>query len=279
MFFRSSSTLVLVLCFQSAGWAAENGPITSITLSSGGLAEIVRKAELDSSGLIEMSVPLDQVNDVLKSIVVYDEKGVVEGITLPGPHPLAETFKNLPFSVEDLQSPARLLASLQGARVRLDRAGSKVEGLVLGVAGENRGEKGEVWTASVLSDGRITSVDLGADTEITFLDEDIRQKVAKGLAAIGRGKSDGARTVSLKVAGEGEREVAVSYVVPAPIWKTAYRVVTLPDNKARLQAWAVLENASGEDWENVTITLSSGAPVTLKQRLHDLYWRQRREVP
>ncbi len=279
MFFRVSSTAVLVLCFQAAGWAAENGPITSITLSSGGLAEIVRKAELDSSGLIEMTVPLDQVNDVLKSIVVYDEKGVVEGITLPGPHPLDETFKNLPFSVEDLRTPASLLSSLQGARVRLERAGAKIEGPVLGVSTENRGDRGEVQAVSVLSDGRIVSMDLGADTEITFLDEDVRQKVARGLAAVGNGKSDGARLVSLKVAGEGERQVAVSYVVPAPIWKTAYRVVTLPDNKARLQAWAVLENASGEDWKDVAVTLSSGAPVTLKQRLHDLYWKQRREVP
>ncbi|MFC6655945.1 DUF4139 domain-containing protein [Roseibium salinum] len=81
------------------------------------------------------------------------------------------------------------------------------------------------------------------------------------------------------MAGEGAREVAVAYVVPAPIWKTAYRVVMLPQDKARLQAWAVLENASGEDWDNVAITLSSGAPVTLKQRLHDLYWKQRPEVP
>ncbi|MDN3718846.1 hypothetical protein QW131_05555 [Roseibium salinum] len=102
---------------------ADNGPITSITLSSGGLAEVVRKADIDSSGLIRMTVPLDQVNDVLKSIVVYDDKGVVEGITLPGPNPLAETFKNLPFSEADLQSPALLLSKLQGTRVRLEKGG------------------------------------------------------------------------------------------------------------------------------------------------------------
>lgn len=279
MLFRSSSALFLCLMTTTAALSADNGPITSITLSSGGLAEIVRKADIDSAGLINMTVPLDQVNDVLKSIVVFDQAGVVEGITLPGPNPLAETFKNLPFSVDDLQSPARLLSALQGTRVRLDKAGSSVEGLVLGVSARDQGDKGQAFVVSVLSDGRITGVELSADTEITFLDEDIRQKVARALAAVGSGKADGARTVALKVAGEGAREVAVSYVVPAPIWKTAYRVVTMADDKARLQAWAVLENASGEDWENVEVTLSSGAPVTLKQRLHDLYWKQRREVP
>ncbi|WP_417710253.1 DUF4139 domain-containing protein [Roseibium aggregatum] len=279
MITRVSSLTLVCLFLPAAAFAADNGPITSITLSSGGLAEVVRKANIDSSGLINMTVPLEQVNDVLKSIVVFDEAGVVEGITLPGPNPLAETFKNLPFTVEDLQSPARLLAKLQGTRVRLEKAGSTVEGLVLGVSVQDDGDKGQSHVASVLSDGRITGVGLSADTEVTFLDEDIQQKVAKALSAVGSGKSDGARTVALKVAGEGEREVAVSYVVPAPIWKTAYRVVTMADDKARLQAWAVLENASGEDWDGVRITLSSGAPVTLKQRLHDLYWRQRQEVP
>jgi len=279
MLFRSSSALFLCLIAPTAALGADNGPITSITLSSGGLAEVVRKADIDSTGLINMTVPLDQVNDVLKSIVVFDQAGMVEGITLPGPNPLAETFKNLPFSVEDLQSPARLLSALQGTEVRLEKAGSTVEGLVLGVSARDRGTSGQSFVVSVLSEGRITGVELGADTEVTFLDEDIRQKVAKALTAVGSGKADGARTVALKVAGEGAREVAVSYVVPAPIWKTAYRVVTLADDKARLQAWAVLENASGEDWDNVEVTLSSGAPVTLKQRLHDLYWKQRREVP
>jgi len=279
MFFRCASAAIICLVLPGTAFSADNGPITSITLSSGGLAEVVRKADIDSAGLISMTVPLDQVNDVLKSIVVFDETGVVEGITLPGPNPLAETFKNLPFTEEDLQSPARLLSKLQGTRVRLEKAGSTVEGLVLGVSVEDQGDQGQSHVVSVLTDGRMTGVLLSADTEIAFLDEDIRQKVAKALSAVGSGKADGARTVALKVGGEGAREVAVSYVVPAPIWKTAYRVVTLADDKARLQAWAVLENASGEDWENVRVTLSSGAPVTLKQRLHDLYWKQRREVP
>jgi hypothetical protein len=279
LFFCLTVPVLSPAAAPAAALGADTGPITAVTLSSGGLAEVVRRAEVDSAGVIRMTVPLDQVNDVLKSIVVFDEAGVVEGLSLPGPNPLAETFRNLPFSPDDLQSPARLLAALQGARVRLDRAGSSVDGLVLGVAARDRGDSGESLVASVLSDGRIKGVELAADTEIMFLDEDIRRQVARALAVVGSGKADGARTVTLKVRGEGAREVSVSYVVPAPIWKTAYRVVTLAGDRARLQAWAVLENASGEDWDKVAVTLSSGAPVTLKQRLHDLYWKERREVP
>ncbi|CTQ61792.1 DUF4139 domain-containing protein [Roseibium album] len=279
MIMRLPAIAFLCVTFSALAEAEENGPITSITLSSGGLAEIVRKAEIDSTGEILMTVPLEQVNDILKSIVVYDATGVVEGLSLPGPNPLAETFKNLPFAAEDLQSPARLLSKLQGTRVQLEKQGTLVEGLVMGVSVQNKGNDGQVSVASILSDGSILGVDLEPDTVIRFLDDDIQQKVSRALSAVGSGKSDGARTVSIKVAGEGAREVSVSYVVPTPIWKTAYRVVMLPEDKARLQAWAVLENASGEDWDDVRVKLSSGAPVTLKQRLHDLYWRQRPEVP
>ena len=49
--------------------------------------------------------------------------------------------------------------------------------------------------------------------------------------------------------------------------------------KARLQAWGILENATGEDWQDVDVTLSSGSPVTLKQRLLESYWRDRPEIP
>lgn len=263
----------------SPAYCANNGPITSINLSSGGLAEIVRKASITSSGQITMTIPLNQVNDVLKSIIVLDKKGVVESLTLPGPEPLPEVFQNLPFSQADLQSPARLLTKLQGSRVRVAKAGKVLEGEVLGVTEKDKGEQGLVEMASILSEGRILSIVLDAGTDISFLDPDVQQKINRALTTIRRGTSDGARTLTLKVGGQGLRDILISYVVPAPIWKTAYRLITMDDNKARLQAWAIVDNASGEDWEEIQLTLTSGAPVTLKQRLHNLYWRERLEVP
>ncbi|UXN73628.1 DUF4139 domain-containing protein [Devosia sp. A8/3-2] len=71
----------------------------------------------------------------------------------------------------------------------------------------------------------------------------------------------------------------LDYVVPAPVWKTAYRLILDTEGEARLQARAVIENASGDDWSDVQLTLSSGAPVTLAQRLYQRYWHQRPEVP
>ncbi|MTH94924.1 DUF4139 domain-containing protein [Roseibium sp. RKSG952] len=265
---------------SSSALASENGDITNITMSSGGLAEIVRKATISEDGIIKMEVPIEQVDDVLKSVVVFDGKGAVEGMSLPGPSPLSETFKKLPFTVDDLQSPAMLLSTLQGAQIEIQKSGSHFSGRVLGVSSKDNGETGREDVASILTkEGNIVSVALDSSVNISFKDIDVREKIANALSVVGDGKVGGAREISIRIAGDGQREVAVSYVVPAPIWKTAYRVVTQDGGKARLQAWAVLENASGEDWKGVNVTLSSGEPVTLKQKLHSLYWKQRAEVP
>lgn len=87
------------------------------------------------------------------------------------------------------------------------------------------------------------------------------------------------RAVSIALNGSGQRAVDLSYVVAAPVWKSTYRLVTDASGEARLQAWAILENATGQDWDNVSVTLTSGAPVMLSQRLLQRYWNERPEVP
>ena len=56
----------------------------------------------------------------------------------------------------------------------------------------------------------------------------------------------------------------------APMWKPTYRVV-LPEKgkgKALLQGWAVVDNTSGEDWRDVKLALTSGAPIAFRYDLH-----------
>ncbi|WP_181702509.1 DUF4139 domain-containing protein [Chthonobacter albigriseus] len=260
---------------------AADGDIRTVVLSSGGLAEITRQAEV-GGGTTEVSieVPLEQVDDVLKSLVVRDPKGGVAGLRLGGPDTLAETFRSMPFSPEDLASVAGLARGLQGTEVSATSGGRTVSGVVLGVSERREKDEATVQVLSVLTkDGTVEALALGPDASVAVLDPAMREKLARATAALGKSKADGARTVVVGLTDGPKRTVAVSYVVAAPIWKTAYRVVTGTDGSARLQAWAVVENATADDWKGVSVVLSSGAPVTLRQRLHSLYWRDRPEVP
>lgn len=254
--------------------AAVNGPVKSVTLSSGGLAEVIREADVSADREIAIDVPLDQIDDVLKSLVVRDDKGEVKSLSLAGPNPLEETFRTLPFKPEDLTSMPNLLSAIKGTRIR---AGER-EGVILGVAETGSDDKQQVWQLSLMTDGGEIAMVQMPGTKIEILDPAIRDKLAKAMAVIAKGNADGARTVTVKLDGNGSRKVEISYVVPAPIWKTTYRLVTGDDATVRLQAWAVFENASGEDWNDVAVTLSSGRPVTLRQRLHQHFWKERAEV-
>lgn len=63
--------------------------------------------------------------------------------------------------------------------------------------------------------------------------------------------------------GQARGAITVTYAVPTPSWGAVYRVVLDEDgDEALLQAWAVVHNASNEDWDDVELTLATGAPFT-----------------
>ncbi|WP_320188643.1 DUF4139 domain-containing protein (plasmid) [Agrobacterium rosae] len=260
---------------STTAFAAVNGPVKSVTLSSGGLAEIIRSAEVGIDSEITIEVPLDQIDDVLKSLVVRDGMGQVKNLSLAGPNPLEETFRTLPFKASDLSSMPKLLDAIKGTRVK---AGDK-EGIVLGVTAIEGEKTPKAWQLSLMTDDGEIAMAAMPGTKVEILDAIVKAKLKTAMDVIARGNTDGARTVTLKLDGSAARNVDISYVVPAPIWKTSYRLVTSKEGEVRLQAWAVFENASGEDWTNVGVTLSSGKPVTLKQALHQHFMRDRTEVP
>jgi len=69
--------------------------------------------------------------------------------------------------------------------------------------------------------------------------------------------------------GEGTgHDVVIAYVVESPIWRPTYRIVVdEKGGKALLQGWAVVQNLSGEDWEDVQMTVTEGAPLAFRADL------------
>jgi outer membrane protein OmpA-like peptidoglycan-associated protein len=78
------------------------------------------------------------------------------------------------------------------------------------------------------------------------------------------------RTIALgvRLAAGRVHDVRVSYAVPTPTWKAAYRVVLDEGAHGLLQGWAMVNNASQEDWNGVQLTLATGAPMSFALDLH-----------
>jgi outer membrane protein OmpA-like peptidoglycan-associated protein len=90
---------------------------------------------------------------------------------------------------------------------------------------------------------------------------------------------DKATSINLGVRMSSGRvhDVQVSYAVPTPMWKAAYRVVM--DRSALLQGWAMINNASQEDWRGVHLTLATGAPMSFVHDLHTPQYAHRPSSP
>src|SRR5262245_17049424 len=67
------------------------------------------------------------------------------------------------------------------------------------------------------------------------------------------------------------REIKVSYVTDSPSWKPSYRVVLgKQPGRAELEAWAVVDNVSGEDWRRVQIGVGSTSALSFRFDLHSV---------
>lgn len=71
------------------------------------------------------------------------------------------------------------------------------------------------------------------------------------------------------------QRLTIAYTTPSPVWKSAYRIVLPGARRAVgdgspaasagdgvLQAWAIVDNLSGESWDGVELILATGAPLT-----------------
>jgi hypothetical protein len=252
-------------------------------LSAGGVGYFEYEAEVDGGqSSLSLRARLDQVDDILKSMIVLDEAGAAS-VSLPGKAGADQAFASLPFSQDDLGSLPALIGALKGARLSIEGP-RKLSGTILSATPETTRDKDDaertVTRVALLSGLSVEQFVLEDAQGLAFEDRRLGQQVETALAALRAAKDKSGRDVSINLAPGGKRRVRVGYVAEAPVWKAAYRL-SLPqgEGKARLQGWAVLENMTGADWDGVALTLTSGAPVTFRQALYDPYYVARRTVP
>jgi hypothetical protein len=266
------------------GARAADLTLKRVLLSTGGVGLYEYEADVEGDATVEWKAPLDQIDDILKSVIVFDDHGGVGGLDLVGPKSLAETFRALPFAPKDLQSTPALLTALRGAEVEVGGARA-IKGRIVAVNAETEAKPdGTALTTrhrvSVMTDSGLEQFVLEQADDVRFADPAVREAIGKALAAVAANSERGARALRLTSNGEGKRKLHVAYLAAAPMWKVSYRLVLKPNAKtAALQGWAVLENFSGQDWSGVDLTLVSGRPVSYRQALYRAYRVQRPEAP
>ena len=87
--------------------------------------------------------------------------------------------------------------------------------------------------------------------------------------------TDGLIDMKISLQGAGPHDLRVSYVTEAPSWKPSYRIVLGKSGKVNLQAWAIVDNTSGEDWKNVQLGVGSSSALSFRFDLQSVRMVQR----
>ena len=123
---------------------------------------------------------------------------------------------------------------------------------------------------SLLDGDDVDVVTLSEVVSLTFHDEELAVQLHRSLdASSGEGMFQQVE-IDVRLTGKKTHNLLLSYVVDAPMWKPTYRVVLPEDGKeSLLQGWAVVDNISGEDWSDVQMSLTSGAPIAFRYNMHE----------
>ena len=265
---RQASVLLGVWLLAFPAFADTN--IRAVTLSTAGVAMVTATGAMGADGLT-LPIRRADIDDFLKSLRLSDPAGGVPVLTLTGPAGLQDTFAALPFGPDALSDLRALLDAMTGAPVTVTRRGVAQDGALMGtrdVTCTGDGEKGCVALALRGADGTLRQIALDEGTEVAFADAADRAAVDRGLAALrGAARAD-QLAVRLTSTASASRDVTLGWLQPAPVWKTAWRAEET-DAGLVLTGWAVIENTSGQDWDQIDLTLATGAVQALEAQLYD----------
>lgn len=246
-------------------------PLKKIVLFNSGVGFFEHVGEVTGDASVDLQFNVDDINDLLKSLVPQDlGGGRASTVTYGSMDPITKTLKT--FAIDLTQDPtiADLLGQVRGEQAELD-AGKAMKGTILGIEVRKRVIDEEVLEEeylNLLTDDGLTSVALPSVQRIRLLNPKLDAELRQALALLATGRSNDKKSVSLRFLGEGKRPVRVSYIQESPVWKTSYRLVLDEEKDPLLQGWAIVENTTEEDWKEVDLTLVSGRPISFVMNLY-----------
>ena len=252
-------------------------PIKKVVLFSSGVGYFERKGEVDGNARLDLTFQVRDINDLIKSMVLQDEKGQISAVSYDSFDPVERTLKSFAVNLTNNPTFGQILTQLRGekAEVVLNQTAANqpgtVSGSIMGIEKQRQTTKEGILETEVLNmwcaEG-VRAIKLGDIQRLRFLNPTMESEFHRALDTLALSHDAQKKAVSLSFTGEGKRDVSVGYVVENPIWKTSYRLVLDKDGKPFLQGWAVVDNPTDDDWNQVGMALISGRPISFQMDLY-----------
>jgi hypothetical protein len=249
-----------------------NLPMKRVTFYKHGLGFFERQGQINQQTL-KLEFPKSAMDDILKSLVTISENGQVLGLEFETQPDRNSNVSRKLLELSREHSFTDLLAAFRGKTVRVSTSGETLNGQLIGaeLEDENHLKRGKL--SLYLSESKLVQVlDLSHIEKLELLDD------ASGDLEffLKRSASDEETSSATLRLSEGNHDLTVSYIAPAPTWRVSYRLLAMDKkNKADpnereilLQGWGLFDNTLGEDLENVRLSLVAGMPVSFRYALH-----------
>ncbi|MFX1598129.1 MAG: hypothetical protein ACFFC5_03585 [Promethearchaeota archaeon] len=246
-------------------------PIQRVVLYKHGVGYFERQGKVSGTTALKLKFKKAEMSDVLKSLSVIDlGGGRVSNVSYEAAPTVSKLLENIAVNVPETSSLTELIKQITGIRVEISLNGDKIQGRVLGIETAVEVEdnvKRDIHQLVLLREDSIMTVKLSDIKSFTVMDEDVKRDLTYFADVISDSKKEELKSVTVLFEGEGERDVAISYMVEVPVWKTSYRIIIFEDRTV-LQGWAIVDNILDEDWEGVGLSLVAGLPISFR---HDVY--------
>ena len=280
---RRAIAIILVLVVTAPViWAQQPLAITRVLLYKNGMAYIVRTGQLTAP--LSLTFHPEDMNDILKSFSAWNpDTGALYSVGYTAGIPSSHMLSRFPFDISGTDTGlGGFLIQVKGADLKLDHSGKTLEGKLVAVQAAARATAPQTTSADyrmtvLLKDSSLQTVWLSDVRSVEFADAQLREQLRSYLDVLASGRQDVTREISVyPVPASGPIQVA--YLQQFPLWKTSYRI-DLGAKESKVQGWAQIDNPTGEAWENVTVSLLSGAPVSFQMNLYDPLYTNRVTVP
>jgi hypothetical protein len=260
------------------GKAADLLPIKQVVLFNSGVGYFQREGEVDGDARLHLSFAVSDINDLLMSLVLQDSKGKIGTVNYDSSDPIEKILRSFALDLTGNPTFGQLLNQARGEKIDITRSDkkdgtAKITGTIIGLevqkktVGKDQTVDHEILNLNTAAG--IQAIPMDQVITVRFMSVTLESEFQRALSVLASSHDTQKKSVSIGFNGEGKRHVRVGYVVERPIWKTTYRLRIDNNNKIALQGWALVENTSDDDWNDVKMFLVSGKPISFRMNLYD----------
>jgi hypothetical protein len=253
-------------------------PVSRVVLYKNGLALFERSGAVKPGEPVRLEFKKSEMDDVLKTLVLTSSAGAVTHLRYELDEPLDRRLADIGLSIPNGVNLATLLDQMRGARIVLGTTGGPVEGVVVSGRIAQQAQQAQKLELTFLTiSGELRIIDLDGVSSVKLADDRLQKRLTDALAAYQQAQSQERKSLWVETNGAAGTLLA-RYLVPAPMWKSAYRLAFTDKDDATIEGWAIVENKSDSDWNNVQLTVVSGQPISFISSLYEPKYVQRQDL-